>query len=224
LSAELLTPQSTLVVVLGADDWQAAGLESSEAFGNSARAVLDYFGPDYRGYPADNILNLFNDPRDASAQVTAIRRFLRSRIIQHGDEKAGITDIVIFYTGHGAFHQTNNEYFLLVRNSEAGLEYTTGLQIRFLADCLSQYAFLRKFIILDCCFAAAAGAIFQSDAAQIVATQAAEALPRRGTVLLCSSSSRVTSRIEHGQPYTMFCQALKEVLFSGSKSPRRPNG
>ena len=224
MTAAVLVPGATLVVVIGSEDWALAGLESSVAFANSARAIVDYFGPDYLGYPPEDILNLFNDQRDASAQVTSIGRFLRTRISEHETQAKPVTDIVIFYTGHGAFHHANNEYFLLVRNSEAGLEYTTGLQIRYLADCLAQHApFFRKFIILDCCFAGAASAILQSSSsAQVAAMQTVATLPKRGTVLLCSSNSRAPSRIEPGQPYTMFSQALRTALFQGSEKPSAP--
>jgi hypothetical protein len=219
----ILSAQTSLAIILGAHDWAAANLESSDAFTNSARAILDYvLSSRGLGLDESDVLNLFDDERGASSQISALANFLRRRIADHAVAGAPVTDILIYYTGHGAFHHANNEYFLLVRNSESGLEYATGLQIRYLADCLSLTTpFLRKFVILDCCFAAAAGAIFQSTPSD-VARQAIEALPRRGTLLFCSSNPKVPSRIEPGEPYTQFTGALNAALVQGSPSPAAP--
>jgi hypothetical protein len=223
MTSSILSSHTTLGVILGAHDWSAASLESSDAFANSARAIRDYVISDNGlALKTDDVLDLFDDERDASSQISVLARFLKRRLAEHEADGAPITDLFIYYTGHGAFHHANNEYFLLVRNSESGLEYTTGLQIRYLSDCLSLLApFIRKFIVLDCCFAAAAGAIFQSVPADI-ARQAIETLPSRGTLLFCSSSPRVPSRIEPGEPYTQFTGALNAVLTEGSASPTSP--
>lgn len=155
MNEAVLQGETTVAIILGADDWSRSGLGSSEAFANSANAIRNYLLDTATLHlPRSNLLDLFNDNRDASAQVTVIGRFLRTRIFRNDETSEKITDVLIYYTGHGALHQSSNEYFLLVKNTEAGFEYATGLHFRYLADCLSQQAaFLRKYIILDCCFA-----------------------------------------------------------------------
>lgn len=75
---------------------------------------------------------------------------------------------------------------------------------------------LRRYLILDCCFAAAAVGEFQSGSAtQVVREKTLDAFPTKGTALLCAASSKDPARAPHGASYTMFTGALLDVLING---------
>ena len=91
--------------------------------------------------------------------------------------------------------------------------------------------FLRRYVILDCCFAASANVFFQSSSAasQAASEQALDAfaevsrkkpsgLPTKGTSLLCSSRHNAPSQLNPDQSNTMFSEALLSALDSGAQS------
>ena len=81
---------------------------------------------------------------------------------------------------------------------------------------------LRRFLILDCCFAESAYKLFQSrgdkNPAVIAHDQSLQDLPKFGTALLCSSSARNVSIVPEGGRNTMFTGALMDVLRSGDRT------
>ncbi len=211
-------PQETLVIILGAHDWSRAKLSSSITFKASAQAFLHCVcSPSCLGIPAENILNLFDDESAASEQIDTIGQFLDAKV-RSPRQSAGAKprNLLIYYTGHGSFHHSTNEYFLCVRSMT---HKGAGLYVRFLADCLNEHApFLRRFIILDCCFAGAANKMFQSANLDVATRQTAHVFPTRGTVILCSSSGEKTSETVEGETYTRFSGALMSALQEGETS------
>src|SRR5260221_370135 len=81
--------------------------------------------------------------------------------------------------------------------------------------------YLRRIVILDCCFSAAAFKSFQSAPSQVAVQQSIDAFkekgektgfPERGTALLCSSGPKVPSLISRDGKYTMFSEAFLNAL------------
>jgi len=99
-----------------------------------------------------------------------------------------------------------------------------------LADTLTEKArYLRRILILDCCFAAAAFAAFQSGPDQVAIQQTVTAFlvtsksvgfPTRGTSLLCSSSHKAPSLLLPDNSSTMFTKALLDALLQGTPARR----
>jgi hypothetical protein len=80
---------------------------------------------------------------------------------------------------------------------------------RDLAEVISEQAvFLRRFLILDCCFASSMYGEFLSGPGQAATTQILEALPERGTSLLCASSPHDVALAPASSDRTMFSDAL----------------
>src|SRR5262249_55236200 len=92
------------------------------------------------------------------------------------------------------------------------------LLVDSLANCLRRHArHLRKFVVLDCCFAGAAGRAFQGGQLDAALIQTRAAMPSHGTVLLCSSSGEKPSLIVNDA--TMFTGSVVKLLNNG-----HPNG
>jgi formylglycine-generating enzyme required for sulfatase activity len=220
VAGEAVTAPTTLAVLLGGSAWpKSPQLAASIAFASSARGFRQYL-TDARGFglPGANVLDLFDSPKTAPEIVEEIQNYLRQRM------SVGPTprDLFLYYTGHGGFIG-GRDYFLAVRSTIEGLEGTSSIRVSDLASALRNGARdLRRFLILDCCFAAAAFKEFQSTPGAAARLQTLDAFPRRGTTLLCSSSSRSVSIAPEGEPYTMFSGALLDVLRHGDTSIQTP--
>ena len=193
-------------------------LPASAAFGKSAREIVYYLtGSDGMAIPNANILDLFDSEDSPTTILDKIGAFLRERKAAGIDEQHGQpTDLLLYYTGHGGFTGPDKMYFLAVRTTKAGEEGGSSLRMVDLATNLKKWALdLRRYLILDCCFSAAAHKEFQSAINQAVSVQTLDSLPARGTALLCSSSPRTVSVANDGYGYTMFSGALLEVLRNG---------
>jgi formylglycine-generating enzyme required for sulfatase activity len=215
-----VTAPTTLAILLGGSAWpKSPQLAASAAFATSARGFRDYL-TDARGFglPDSNVLDLFDSTRTAPEIVEEIQNYLRQRMSAQPSPR----DLFLYYTGHGGFI-SGRDYFLAVRSTIEGLEGTSSIRVSDLAAALRNAARdVRRFLILDCCFAAAAFREFQSTPGAAARLQTLDAFPRRGTTLLCSSSSRSVSIAPEGESYTMFSGALLDVLRHGDPSLETP--
>lgn len=205
--------EATLVIILGASDYPKAQGLDNKAFENSAKAFKKYLISEV-GLPVDNLLDLFNSEVDAPQQENDIERFLRERIAALQGSRKPIQDVICYYVGHGGFNQ-NEDYHLFIRDSQEPGLASTKLQIKSFAWTLKENArFLRRIVILDCCFAACAQQAFGSS--QVGVKGPGHDDPTRGTSLLCASSQGESSK--SGPHLTQFTEALLYVLNYGDTS------
>jgi len=212
-AGEPVTRETTLAILLGGSAWpKSPQLAASDAFAASAQDFKTYLaGGNGFNLPPTNILDLFDSPKTAPEIVEEVQNYLKQR----AHSGPAPRDLFIYYTGHGGFIN-GRDYFLAVRSTIEGLEGTSSIRVSDLASALRNSARdVRRFLILDCCFAAAAFKEFQSTPGGAARLQTLEAFPRRGTTLLCSSSSRSVSIAPTGQRNTMFSGALLDVLRRG---------
>ena len=168
------------------------------------------------GIPPDDVYYLFDAHQTATLIISYISKFLRERTSQLKEEDQPAQDLIIYYVGHGNFRETTNEYYLLIRSTQPPDLYLSSIPIQSLAKALHEEArFLRRYIILDSCFSAAAYASFQSAPIEVAYQNVTEFLPEVGTALLCSSNRHVPSLAPPDLEYTMFSGALIEVLRQG---------
>ena len=229
---QLLDPTSTVAIILGAYDWTKSGLPSAPSFRRSAHDFHRYLvtqAPYGLGLQPDLIINLFNDPSPAGAQLARIRDEIRSFVREGKEGNRPIRDVLIYYLGHGSCEGGGPLHFL-VRDTSEGIEEQSSITASDLAQVLRVAApQQRRLVVLDCCFSEAAvqafGAMGSLDEA--VATTALRDLepggppPERGTLLLCSSPRTHASIGIPNADRTLFTGALLNVLREGSVSPRR---
>lgn len=216
----MVSPSSTLAIILGASAWPKCAeiLPASTAFSKSAQEVKYYLtGSDGMALPIANVLDLFDTEDSPTIILDRIGTFLKERkAASAASGRDQPRDLVLYYTGHGGFTGPDKTYFLAVRTTKGGEEGGSSIRMVDLATNLKKWALdLRRYIILDCCFSAVAHKEFQSAISQAIAVQTLDALPSRGTALLCSSSPRTVSVANDGFGYTMFSGALLQVLRVG---------
>jgi len=207
------SPQSTLVVLLGASEWpnwpdlnrelSEGDLGNANAFAGSADGVEKYF-LDQMGFnlPEDNLLNLFNSEKEPGSQAQTLTGFLKERIASLKDTESPATHLIVYYVGHGG--PVGGDFFLAIRNSQKDNKIATSLTPKSLAEVIKNSAIqLRCFLIIDSCFAGATESAFVNT-------------PINGVSLLGSSASDKASQLTQGD-LTMFSRALLQVLKQGNK-------
>ncbi|GCE21302.1 hypothetical protein [Dictyobacter kobayashii] len=97
------SPQTTLVILLGASQWpRFPELQSSKAFTNSASQLKKYLlNPRQFGLSAENLLDLFDVDQSADDIDSAIGDFLDQRIKALKSSGSAARDLLVYYVGHG---------------------------------------------------------------------------------------------------------------------------
>lgn len=199
-----------LAVILGASRYPAKPAWDNRAFERSAVAFRSYAtAEDGLGIPSDRVLDLFGDERDEQGHCMAITAFLARH-------RPTATDLVVYYVGHGGFAD-DRTYYLGITQTRERQEFLTTLDARKLARTIKlAFRNRRVYVVLDCCFAAAAVNYFQSDdVAQLAVIQVARDLPTAGTAFLAAASKDDVAIAPAHQSHTIFTTALLRVLERG---------
>jgi hypothetical protein len=211
---------STLIVILGACEWPSCSqLNSSEAFRNSAEDLTNYFlSSTFFNLPKKNILNLFNSDASSSDILHEVSDFIRKMKLKSAEDNFKISNLIIYYVGHGGFIGGSHHYYLAIKSTRQASAMTSGILVESLASAIKEQTLdLRTFVIIDACFSASAYPYFQSSSSEVVEVKIRELL-RKGISLLCSSSSKDPSRLL--EKHTMFTSALLKVLENGSSNDK----
>lgn len=210
----------TIALLFGAQSWPKTTLNGGVQFANSFRGIKDYVvSYDGLGIARENVLDMFDSDLSAGDQLAEISRFLRSKKASTSHGTRPVSDLFIYYVGHGSFIENTNDFFILVRQSDPNFD-TECIVARSLARRIRFEApFLRQFIVLDCCFSGAAHRVWQgTNVAEVAVRNAAIELPDCGAVFLCSSAENLTSMAPSEASYTMFTGALLQSLRVGTRS------
>jgi hypothetical protein len=224
--------QTTLLILLGASAWPLSPeFHSSEAFANAARRVKAYFlNPRPFGLPAENLLDLFDSDKSTDELDVAIGQFLEHRIAALKKMSNPVRDLLLYFIGHGGFAGRDSDFYLAIRRTRTQSPRASSIDMISLAETLTESArHMRRIIILDCCFAAAAYSAFQAGPDQVAlektvyafkVNQKAVGFPTKGTTLLCSSSQKSPSLLLPDGSSTMFTKALVDTLVQGTTVQR----
>src|SRR5271157_535633 len=227
MEARVPSPHTTLLILLGASEWPLfPAFQGSEAFANAARELKAYFlDPKRFGLPPESILDLFNSDLSPDELDAQVGQFLDQRCAAMKAVGQLARDLLVYFVGHGDFVGHNADFYLAIRRTRVENPRASGISMLSLAYTLTEKArHLRRIIILDCCFAAAAFAAFQAGPAQVALEKTNEAFlvkhrgegfPTKGTALLCSSSHTSPSLLLPDRSSTMFTKALLDALAEG---------
>jgi hypothetical protein len=189
---------------------------------NSAEGFREYLLDEHGfGLLTENLLYLFDAAQGPHDIIGSISLFLRERIARQQEQDEPARDVIVYYVGHGGFANPTSDYFLALRTTQRPDLYLSSLPITSLAIALKEETrHLRRYIILDSCFSAAAYKNFQSSSpVQIAMLKTESVFPPSGTALLCSAGPRDPSKAPPGRTFTMFTGALLDVLRHGDATP-----
>src|SRR5689334_21911456 len=163
-----LPPSSptTLAVLLGSGEWPLSSdhFASSPAFPNAANRLKRYLlDPSGFNLPTENLVDLFNcdlSPDEIDLQIST---FIDTRTEELRVDASAPRDILVYYIGHGDFFGSSSEYHLAIKRTRVSNLRASGVSVESLAHTLKEKArFLRRIVILDCCFAGSAFRNFQA--------------------------------------------------------------
>ncbi|MFM0626383.1 hypothetical protein [Paraburkholderia xenovorans] len=217
----------TAVILLGASNFPRHHYGPGLSFLRSKQDFRAYVQNDEHGFavPDSRVLDLFDSHHPPSAQLVAIGKFLDKFSSETAKEE--LRNLIIYYVGHGYFCGLRQDYHVALSCLETNYESTTGLKITELAEVIKLRArSYRRFVILDCCFAAEALAQFQGQADDAISVKAINAfseslpqrpkdVPTRGTALFCAADKDSVALSPKGQPHTMFTGAFLKILDKG---------
>jgi hypothetical protein len=222
ITGRLPSPDSTAAIILGAAEFpNASQFEAAPQFRNSAKEFRAFLlAPDGFRLSEANLLDLFDTPDEQPVIVRKIANFLLATRKALEAKGSALSDVIFYYVGHGGFDTSaSSTYFLAIKQTDVVDYLASSLAISSLRRALREHSNdARHYLILDCCFAAAALAPYVnlSSTAQAMVTQVQDAFPPSGTALLCASGAVIPARAKRGETFTMFSGALLDVLCKGA--------
>jgi hypothetical protein len=215
------TRQYTLALLLGASSFDyAPSLAQGRRFYNSAYDFREYLlAAEGLNLHYNNVLSLFDDSQAPSDQLKRARDFLEKKTAALRHEGTPPQNLIVYYIGHGLFSGPEQTYCIAIRATDEVSEGVTSIRVSDLASIIKEHArFVRKFIILDCCFSSAAYKAFQGAPLRAGRVKLLGEFPERGTTLLCSASAYDASLAPEELSHTMFSGGLLRALREGHPS------
>ena len=214
----IISTRKILGIIIGASEWpKHEGLISSQSMANSAKGIKKYLTSSLL-ISENNMLDLFNCEYNAIKIIRHIKKFLNNR--QENAKCNHFTDVILYFVGHGISSTEYSEFSLAIKDTEKETEYITAISAQNLATCLNKSARkLRRFVILDCCWASQANKHFMNDRNTLTSmvTEWMNEFPKSGTALLCASDCKTPASMgTKGSKCTLFTGTLLKVLTTGA--------
>lgn len=228
-----MNTQKTAVILLGGSQFPyLESVEPSSALRKSSAEFKKYIEEHLEELQCspDLILDLFDSDESGSIQLEHIHQFLnlftKSTAVTDGFT---IRNVIIYYAGHGLILGEDGEFGLAVNYTKSDRLIPTSITMgQFSGTIKTPARFMRKFIILDCCFAAKMISIMlpgdsASSLSQIVQRETtnefkgegkpnSKKVPTRGMAVLCAADKDSVAIGSHPAGTTLFTGALLEAL------------
>jgi hypothetical protein len=170
----------------------------------------------------EDVLDLFDTDDPWFDQQLRINSWLKDRAPPPGDPRA----LLIYYVGHGGLADDGSQFFMAINSTNDFDALASSISRDSFTRTLNRAARLfRKYLIIDCCFAANVIAGMQGAVAHKMTAELNEVDSHMikdhssGLAAICSSDSISTSNALGRDGLTQFTDALLETMRLGD-----PNG
>lgn len=185
---------------------------SAASFGKYLKETL--------GVPRTQISDLFDHTGTPSDVLKEVSKFLQEMTATAGH----LQDLFLFYVGHGFLvGGDRGDLCLALRQSHVDELQETSLEMARLASVVRARArFVRRYVILDCCYGAAAHKAWsQSTGPHVTALQKTlnafpKESPTQGTAVLSAAESNKEANAEGKNGLTTFSDGLTQCLKHGT--------
>src|SRR6266550_2744695 len=128
MGVQVPSPQTTLLVLLGASAWPfSPEFQSSEAFANAARRLKAYFlNPRSFGLPPENLLDLFDADKSPDELDVSMGQFLEQRLTAMKTAGTPAKDLLLYFVGHGGFVGHDHDFYLAIRRTRMDNPLVSG--------------------------------------------------------------------------------------------------
>lgn len=217
----------TLLMSLGGDRYPSLPQLVHEAFGPSSRSLSKILmGANGGIVRATDHLDLFDDDRSWPDQLLAARTWLRG-CLDHGRTTGVVAEnVIVHYVGHGWFKPNSDDHLLTINHTDRDDKAATSAALSGLNDMLKREAkLLRRYYLLDACFAAASVRDLMADHGEVIERQVGQILrvypeevATRGVAALCSADKSSIASAKGQDTVTQFTDGLLAVLGEGEVS------
>jgi tetratricopeptide (TPR) repeat protein len=217
-------PNRAVSIILGARVFpRSPGLElHGTRFLNSAIAFREYLEQNL-GIPRQCVIDLFDDNRSPGEILNEISKTLTNIVDEKRRNNTPIQDLFLYYVGHGFLEGRDfSEFCLAIRATDTDELQLSTLDMKRLAGVIKSRARLqRRYLILDCCYSAAASRAWgQSDGPAKIAMRSTLSLfpnesPVQGTAILSAAESDKEANALGKRGFTTFSDALLQALKMG---------
>lgn len=217
----------TLMMSLGGDRYPSSPHLVHEAFGPSSRLLSGILMHAHFGIVgADDHLDLFDDDRSWPDQLLAARTWMRGRLQDGRTTGRPAENVIVHYVGHGWFKPNSDDHLLTINHTDRDDKAVTSAALSGLNDMLKREARpLRRFYMLDACFAAASVRDLMADHGEVIERQVGQILrvwpeevATRGVAALCSADKSSIASAKGQDSVTQFTDGLLAVLSQGEAS------
>jgi hypothetical protein len=217
----------TLMMSFGGDRYPAYPDLVHKAFGPSSRSLSGILMDADGGIVgAADHLDLFDDDRSWPDQLLVARTWLRERLNYGKMTGRPAENIVVHYVGHGWFKPNSDDHLLTINHTDRDDKAATSAALGALNDMLKREArSLRRFYLLDACFAAASVRDLMADHGEVIERQVGQILrvwpeevATRGVAALCSADKSSIASAKGKDSLTQFTDGLLAVLGEGEAS------
>lgn len=171
-------------------------------------------------------LDLFDDDRSWPDQLLAARTWLRERIGDARTKGNPAENVIVHYVGHGWFKPNSDDHLLTINHTDRDDKAATSAALSSLNDMLKREARpLRRYYLLDACFAAASVRDLMADHGEVIERQVGQILriwpeevATRGVAALCSADKSSIASAKGQNSVTQFTDGLLAVLNEGGAS------
>ena len=202
-------PPHAGIVLLGSSTFTHQKNKDNPSFGRSAaalKAALERPGAMLDQKPV--FLDLFDEDHEPSQVIREIQGFVKT---------PGLTDIVIYYCGHGGYLSDGRTYVLDLKETEPDNGYT-ALRLASIQMALDKLlAGKRLFYVLDCCFAGLALHELQTVGSAMMDTVAQETV-RDGVAFIAAAPHDAPAKVPAKLQLTAFTSGLVEAITKGSST------
>ena len=175
---------------------------------------------------ASDHLDLFDDDRSWPDQLLAARTWLRGRLEYGQTMGRPAENVIVHYVGHGWFKPNSDDHLLTINHTDRDDKVATSAALSGLNDMLKREARpLRRYYLLDACFAAASVRDLMADHGEVIERQVGQILrvwpeevATRGVAALCSADKSSIASAKGQDSVTQFTDGLLAVLGEGEAS------
>lgn len=144
---------NAIAVIIGNSQYQ--GVIPAVQYAANDAAVMRQYAMNALGIREGNIFMLTNATRSNLVQVLGDRGNPRGRLANA--VRRGVTEVFVFYSGHGAPDPDERKAYIMPVDSDAGLLSLTGYSLDVLYENLAAIGAKHVTVVIDACFSGATG-------------------------------------------------------------------
>ncbi|CAA7614627.1 caspase family protein [Magnetospirillum sp. UT-4] len=209
-SADTIVNAHSVAVIIGNRIYASDQIPAVEYAHRDADAMKRYL-VEVLGYRTDNVIDLRDATQSQLESVLGNSRTFQGKLWQF--VKAGQSDIVVYFSGHGAPGMKDRKGYLLPTDADPSRPEINGYPIDLLMDNLAKIDAKSRILFIDACFSGATpkGSLVASASAIHIVPKAPVATP--GLIALTAGQTDQIASWDEKNHHGLFTEHLLDGLY-----------